>query len=579
MVELSANALTVLQSRYFLRNGRGEVDETPEQLFHRVAKHVAGAEEIFESPGGAKKYEGEFFDLLSNLLFVPNSPTLMNSGTALNQLSACFVLPVGDSIAGIFETLKNAALIQKSGGGTGFNFSAVRPRNEFVASTGGDASGPVSFMKIYDAATENIKQGGKRRGANMGILDVSHPDIEEFIASKNTEGVLRNFNISVGVTDDFMRAVENDRDWNLSHVHGGIHRFVKAKDLWNQIVHNAWKTGDPGVIFVDTINEKNPTPHLGRIDCTNPCGEVPLLPYEPCNLGSINLSKMVKNGDIDWQLLERTIGSSIRFLDNVIEINNYVMHSIEKMAKGNRKIGLGVMGWADLLVQLEIAYASDEAVALAGKLMKYINDKSADVSEALAGERGVFPNWKNSIYHHLRPMRNATRTSIAPTGTISIIADASSSIEPLFALAYTRKNILGNQQLQEVNELFKVHLKKHEIHSDTAIAQILREGTARNADLPEHTKRLFATAHEIPFEWHIRHQIAFQKYTDNAVSKTINFPESATEQQVSDTYFLAWKLGAKGITIYREGSRSAQVLNKGVVQDKPATDTCRICTS
>jgi ribonucleoside-diphosphate reductase alpha chain len=574
---ITENALTVLQSRYLLRDNHGMLAETVEQLFHRVAKHIAGAEKIFGSPANVHKYEQQFFKLLNGLLFIPNSPTLMNAGTEMNQLSACFVLPVHDSIESIFDTLKHTALIQKSGGGTGFNFSEIRPKNEFVASTGGDASGPLSFMKIYDAATENIRQGGKRRGANMGILNVSHPDIEEFITSKNEEGILRNFNISVAATDEFMQAVESDSDWTLSHPSREHRKTVKARSLWDLIIYNAWKSGDPGMIFIDTINASNPTPTVGNIECTNPCGEVPLLPFEPCNLGSINLSKMVSDGQVNWKLMEDTVRTAIRFLDNVIEVNNYVLPEIERMAKGNRKIGLGVMGWADLLIQLEIPYASDKAVELAEELMKFINDKSADVSEQLAEERGVFRNWKKSTYHHVRPMRNATRTSIAPTGTISIIANASSSIEPLFALAFTRQNVLKSQELPEINELFISHLQKHGLYNEEVIAEVLRDGITKNTKLPEQTKKLFATSHEIDFEWHIRHQVAFQKHTDNAVSKTINFPEEATEQQIADTYFTAWKQGAKGITVYREGSKSIQVLNRGVDRDLPRNNTCQIC--
>jgi len=575
---ITQNALTVLESRYLLRDRHGRIAEGPEGLFRRVAKHIAEAEKIFDPAANVHKYEQKYFRLLHDLLFIPNSPTLMNAGTELGQLSACFVLPVDDSIESIFDTLKYTALIQKSGGGTGFNFSAIRPKNEFVVSTGGDASGPISFMKIYDAATENIKQGGKRRGANMGILNVSHPDIEEFITSKNEEGILRNFNISVAAPDAFMHAVESNGDWHLSHPAGEMNRTVKAKALWDLIIHNAWKSGDPGMIFTDTINATNPTPVVGRIECTNPCGEVPLLPYEPCNLGSVNLSKMVSGGAVNWELLEETVGVAIRFLDNVIEVNNYVLPEIERMAKGNRKIGLGVMGWADLLIRMEIPYASEQAVELGERLMKFINEKSADVSEQLAQERGVFPNWKKSIYHHVRPMRNATRTSIAPTGTISIIANASSSIEPLFALAFTRKNVLRSQELPEINKLFTDHLEKYGLNNEEVIADVLREGGTINTNLPEETRKLFATSHEIDFGWHIRHLVAFQKHTDNAVSKTINFPEDATEQQIADTYFSAWKQGAKGITIYREGSKSMQVLNRGVDVELPRNNTCQICT-
>ena len=582
MLPLTQNALTVLKSRYLLRDEKGKIAETPEGLFHRVARHVASAEILFNKKADSIFWEKRYYSLMSDLLFLPNSPTLMNAGTAMNQLSACFVLPVDDSIESIFETLKDTALIQKSGGGTGFNFSNIRPKNDYVVNTGGDASGPVSFMKIFDAATENIKQGGKRRGANMGILNVTHPDIEEFVLSKAEGEILNNFNISVGVSDKFMRAVKNNSEWKLIHQDTGkIAKKIKAKKLWNLIIQNAWKTGDPGLIFLDTINKTNPTPVIGKIECTNPCGEVPLLPYEPCNLGSINLSLMVKKGKIDWKLLEETIYTSVRFLDNIIEINNYMLPQIKSMAKGNRKIGLGVMGWAEMLIKLEIPYASDYAIFLAEKLMEFINAKSKEASSELSKERGIFPNWRKSIFYSNQPLRNATRTSIAPTGTISIIANTSSSIEPLFALALSRKNVLKNQTLSEVNEFFVSYLKKKNLFSAEIIRHVQKEGTiSRFTSVTQEVKELFRTAHEIDYNWHIRHQIAFQKHTDNAVSKTINLPNNATIEDVERAYFSAWRLKAKGITIYREGSKSSQVLNKGisVKNDIHRTPTCKICS-
>jgi ribonucleoside-diphosphate reductase alpha chain len=585
MTSLTENALTVLQSRYLLRDAEGKGFETPDQLFRRVARHIASAEILFKKDSDILFWENKFYDLMQNLQFLPNSPTLMNAGTFMNQLSACFVLPVKDSIESIFDTLKHTALIQKSGGGTGFNFSHIRPKNDFIETTGGDASGPVSFPKIYDAATENIKQGGKRRGANMGILDISHPDIEEFIASKHTEGALRNFNISVGMTDDFMKAVENNEDWNLINpISGNVSKKVKAKQLWNLIIKSAWQTGDPGLIFLDTINKTNPTPTLGKMESTNPCGEVPLLAYEPCNLGSINLSLMIKNTDakteIDWTLLQETIHTSIRFLDNIIEVNDYVLPQIREMAKGNRKIGLGVMGWAELLIKLEISYASEEAVSLGEKMMQFINETGKNASGLLAKERGVFPNWEKSIYSPGQPVRNATRTSIAPTGTISIIANTSSSIEPLFALALSRSNILKGQVLTEVNEIFVKYLKTKNLYSENVIEQVSKNGSiSEDTSLPEEAKKLFLTAHEIDYIWHIRHQVAFQKHTDNAVSKTINLHNNALEKDVENAYLTAWKLNAKGITIFRDGSKSSQVLNRGVTElhDIPRTTTCQVC--
>src|SRR5258705_1928736 len=577
---LTENALHVLRSRYLLKNENAEITETPSQLFARVATAIAKAELLYSPKNDFAKWEKKFYDVLSALEFVPNSPTLMNAGTNINQLSACYVLPVHDDMTGIFTTLLHTALIQKSGGGTGFNFSELRNKNDFVASTGGESSGPLSFMKIYDAATDNIKQGGKRRGANMGILNCSHHDIEEFISMKRDGKTLTNFNISVGATDDFMNAVAEEKEWTLVGPHNKeVVKKVNAKDIWNQIINNAWNTGDPGLIFLDTINKYNPTPGIGRIECTNPCGEVPLLPYESCNLGSIDVSKCAKEKEIDYAKLEDLIVTAVRFLDNVIEVNNYIIPEIKNMVTGNRKIGLGVMGWAELLIKLEIPYASEDAIALGERLMKFINEKSFDASVELAKERGAFSNWEKSIYDPPTKIRNARRTSIDPSGTISIIANTSSSIEPLFALAFMREHVLKNKSLMEVNGLFIDYLKKHNLYSERILEKIKFEGVAGSiAELPAPCKELFKTAMEIDYVWHVRHQVAFQKYTDNAVSKTINFPNSATEEDIANAYLMAWKMGAKGITIFRDGSKGLQVLNKGVHTREEAM-SCKVCVN
>jgi len=576
-MKISENAFTVLKSRYLLKNANGFVTENPLQLFKRVASHIAKAELTFGKTKDEKKWQSEFLKIMRDLKFMPNSPTLMNAGTLEGQLSACFVLPVGDSIESIFTTLKNTAIIHQSGGGTGFNFSALRPNGDFISSNSGSSSGPLSFIKIFDIATEYIKQGGKRRGANMGILNIDHPDIEEFITAKNKEDELKNFNISVGISNKFMQAVLKNTEWKLKHpTTGKFIKKIKARYLWNLITENAWQTGDPGIIFIDTINKSNPTPSIGKITCTNPCGEVPLLPFEACNLGSIDVSKFVnkKNKKINWEELEKTINTAIRFLDNVIEMNDYLLPEINSLVKGNRKIGLGIMGWANLLIMLEIPYASNKAITLAKQLMKFINNKSAKASAALAKERGVFINWKNSIYYPHTPIRNATRTSIAPTGTISIIANTSSSIEPLFALATRRENVLNNETLSEINSLFIQYLKKNHFYSKKLINHVLQYGTIENTELPKKIKHLFKTALEIEAEWHLKHQIAFQQYTNNAVSKTINLPQSATVQNISNAYMLAWKQNAKGITVYRNNSKQKQVLHQG---SQSKTASCKVC--
>jgi len=577
-LKLSANAMKVLQSRYLLHHDG--ITETPEQLFRRVARAAASAELKWGTQRDAGKWEQEFFHIMANLEFLPNSPTLMNAGTPLSQLSACFVLPVEDSLDQIFSTLRHAAMIQQSGGGTGFNFSRLRPKNDPLTMTQGTASGPVSFMKVFNAATEHIKHGGKRRGANMGILNVDHPDIEEFIESKKEKDILSNFNISVGISDAFMKATESDMEWPLIHpAKKEVVKAIRARKLWNSIVECAWQTGDPGLIFLDTINSVNPTPRLGKIESTNPCGEVPLLPYEPCNLGSINLSKVTNqtngNNKIDWARLDKIVRTAVRFLDNIVEINNYLFPEIRSMALGNRKIGLGVMGWAELLLLLEIPYDSENAVGLAELLMQFIQQKSIETSVGLAKRRGEFPNWKESIHYPGVKMRNATTTSIAPTGTISIIADTSSSIEPLFGLAFHRRRVLNNETLLSINELFLNYLKKYQLYSEKIVDQVIREGVATHInELPQSAKNIFKTTWEIIPSWHLRHQLAFQKYTDNAVSKTINLPETANVKDVEEIYRSAWQHKAKGITIFRNNSKNEQVMHPGTKYGEKLCTAC-----
>jgi ribonucleoside-diphosphate reductase alpha chain len=563
MALLTKNAMEILNDRYLLRNNKGIIVETADQLFARVAKFVASAD-----TGQTLNFEKKFLKVMQDLDFLPNSPTLMNAGTPNGQLSACFVLPVDDSLENIFTTLKNAALIHQSGGGTGFNFSRLRPKNDMITSSGGTSSGPVAFIKIFDAATEYVKQGGKRRGANMGILNIDHPDIGEFITSKSDKNKLQNFNISVGITDDFMMALKEDRDWELINPRTKkIEGIVRATHLWKQITIEAWKTGDPGLIFLDTINKYNPIPHLGKIESTNPCGEVPLLDYESCNLGSLNLSHMLtKNGTgkaVDWIKLTHTIDIAVRFLDNIITVNHYLLDSTASIAKTNRKIGLGVMGWAEMLIELNIPYASQPAIDLGEKLMKFIKEKSYETSAKIAKVKGTFPSWANMHIDHALPLRNATCNSIAPTGTISVIADTSYSIEPLYALAYKRVGILSGKTQFEINNIFQQKMKNLGFWDHDLKNMVLEKGSIKTADkIPIEIRKLFEISLEIPWKYHLEHQRVFQKYTDNAVSKTINLPEEVTEKEISDIYQTAWKHKLKGITIYRNGSRDEQVLQK-----------------
>ncbi len=571
-LKLGVNAIKVLQRRYLRRDSKGEVVETPSQMFRRVAHAVALPDRRYGAESHVTDAEEKFYAMMANLEFLPNTPTLMNGGTELGQLSACFVIPIEDSLESIFDAVKATAIIHQSGGGTGFSFSRLRPRGDFVKTTGGVASGPVSFMKIFDVTTEQIKQGGRRRGANMAVLSVYHPDIFDFVTVKSTTNLLTNFNLSVAVDDAFMKAVECGGEVDLINPRNKkIARRVSAKELFSLIVMKAWETGDPGLIFIDEINRHNPTPRLGRIESTNPCGEVPLLPYESCNLGSINLSKMVVKGRMDWKRLERTVQDAVHFLDNVIDANKYPLKEIERMTKGNRKIGLGVMGFAEALIKLGIRYDSQQAAAFARKTMRFVEDSSHEQSARLAEERGSFPNFKGSSWEKegRRRMRNATTTTIAPTGTISIVGGCSSGIEPLFAVSFIR-DVMEGTRLLEVNPLFEEMARKRGFYSTELLMKIAQTGSVQGMEeVPPDVRSLFVTALDISPEWHVRIQAAFQEFTDNAVSKTINIPNEASPDSVRDSYLLAWKLKCKGITVYRYGSKLQQVLYIGSLEKSP----------
>lgn len=605
---LTRNALKVLEKRYLKRDKNGNCIETPQDMFRRVADTIASGDlEFGKTSKDVQNLSDRFYNAITHRYFMPNSPTLMNAGRDLGQLAACFVLPIDDSLESIFETIKNTALIHQSGGGTGFSFSRLRPKNSVVRSTMGVSSGPVSFMEVFNAATEAVKQGGTRRGANMGILRVDHPDIIEFINCKSDNNKLNNFNISVAITDKFMEAYLNGKDYDLINPQNNeIVGRMDAGAVFDLIIDSAWKNGEPGIVFIDKMNKDNPTPQIGKIESTNPCGEVPLLPYEACNLGSINLGLMVKEQDgefvVDWDLLENTIRTAMRFLDNVIVVNNYPLPQISEMVQNNRKIGLGVMGWADMLMQMGIAYNSEEGTSLATDVMSFIDYVSKTESVELAKERGCFNNFKGSVYEDSNyfskkfagktsqkvndkmwaqldkdvqkyGLRNATTTCIAPTGTISMIAGASGGIEPLFGLVFSRL-IMDGTELLEVNPVFKKYMKTHGLYTEDLMNKIAKCGSvAHIEELPDEVKRIFVTAHDISPYWHVKMQAAFQQFTDNAVSKTVNFIESATREDIKKTYILAYKNNLKGITVYRNNSRQFQPMNlekaKKTIEIKP----------
>jgi len=566
-LKLPLNAIVILAARYLRRDENRNIVETTNQLFRRVAKAVASADKLYgKTDEEVAQTEETFYQKMTLFEFLPNSPTLMNAGTGLGQLSACFVIPVEDSMESIFNALKCAALVHKTGGGTGFSFSKLRPQNDVVKSTGGVASGPLSFISVFDAATNVIKQGGKRRGANMGILRVDHPDILDFIVIKENEGRLNNFNISVALTDKFMDAVKNDKEYELINPRNGkVVETLRARVIWNLIAMMAWKNGEPGIIFIDKVNRQNPTPHVGAIEATNPCGEQPLLPFESCNLGSINLSNIVSNGRIDWKMLRETVRMAVHFLDNVIDVNRYPLEEIGKMTKGNRKIGLGVMGFADMLIQMGVPYNSQKALTIAKNVMKFIRDEGVKMSVELAKERGSFPNFSGTVWESsgYEMIRNATITTVAPTGTISEIAGCSGGIEPLFSVSYVRNvaESLG-QTLKVINPYFERIAIQQGIYSDELIKKISKTtSTSHMEEIPEKIRKVFVTAHDLTPDWHVRMQAAFQKYTQNAVSKTVNFPNSATPNDIEEVFWLAYELGCKGVTVYRDGSRERQILH------------------
>jgi ribonucleoside-diphosphate reductase alpha chain len=581
----------VLEKRYLIKDDKGKPTEHPADLFLRVSRTIAAPDQKYgASPGAVEAVADAFYGMMADRLFMPNSPTLMNAGRPLGQLSACFVLPVEDTLSngksGIYDTLRSMALVHQSGGGTGFSFSRLRPSNDIVRSTMGVASGPVSFMTLYDASTDVVKQGGTRRGANMGILRVDHPDIMEFVTCKDDTTKITNFNISVAVTDAFMAAVEANEPYDLIHpkTHAVVGQLM-AREVWSRIIHGAWKTGEPGVFFIDKANQYNPVPHIGTYEATNPCGEQPLLPYDVCNLGSINVGAFVKDGQVDWEHLRQVIYLSTHFLENVIDANNYPLPEIDALSRRIRRIGLGVMGLADLLIRLGIAYDSEEGVEMGRRVQKFVDDESKVESERLAAQRGTFPEWERSIWgpdatcardkagNRIRPMRrlrNCNVTTVAPTGTISIIAGCSSGIEPLFAVAFMRNQ--AGVLMPDVNEDFIAIAKSEGWYSDDLIKRIAETGHIDFPEVPAKWQRAFVTANQIKPEWHIRMQAAFQEYNDSAISKTCNFAYDATEEYVEEIYRLAYRLGCKGVTVYRDGSRDMQVLSAGSTAKKVRED-------
>lgn len=575
-MNITENAKTVLEKRYLIRDAQGKALETVPQLFQRVASAIAQADRNYDPQADVEKTAQEFYDTMTDLRFLPNSPTLMNAGRELGQLSACFVLPVGDSMEEIFEAVKQAALIHKSGGGTGFSFSRLRPRGSVVNSTGGVASGPISFMKVFNTATEAVKQGGTRRGANMGILQVDHPDILDFISCKSDNNEINNFNISVAITEGFMQAVLAGEDYPLidPRTKQEVGR-LNAREVYDKIVDAAWRNGEPGIVFIDRLNRDNVVPSQGRIESTNPCGEQPLLPYESCNLGSINLAQMVKGEkkkEIDWDKLGQTVDIAVHFLDNVIDVNKYPIPEIDRVTKLTRKVGLGVMAFADLLMLLGVPYNSQEGVEIGQQIMGFIQRRAKEQSRRLAETRGAFPLFGESIYKDETPIRNATVTTIAPTGTLSIIAGVSGGVEPVFAFAFIR-NVMDGDELIEVNPLLRRRLEERGLYSDELMKKVIAQGSLQHIEeIPQDIKDVFVCAHDVSPQWHIRMQAAFQKHTDNAVSKTVNFPHSATREDVDKVYRLAYELGCKGVTIYRDGSRGSQVLNIGKVSKEAKSD-------
>ena len=576
VLPLTENARRVLERRYLLRNEEGTPSEAPEALFRRVAANIAEADRNYDPEADVEAIAEAFYGMMARLEFMPNSPTLMNAGRALQQLSACYVVPIEDSMVSIFKAIRDAAMIHKSGGGTGFSFSKLRPKNDMVSTTYGRSSGPISFMHVFDAATDAVNQGGFRRGANMAIMDYTHPDVFEFIGCKRANNRITNFNISVGIDEQFMRMVADDDSYSTINPRNNKPvDTVHAREVFEAIVENAWHNGDPGIVFLDRLNRDNPTPHIGRIESTNPCGEQPLLAYEACNLGSINLAKFADETGLIWERLREAVHSAVHFLDNVIDMSRFPLPEITEMARGNRKIGLGIMGWADLLITLGVPYNSQEAIDLAERLMRFIRDEGRAASQDLAERRGPFPNFRHSTFDRpdARPMRNATVTTIAPTGTISIIAGCSSGIEPLFAVSFVR-NVMDNTELIEVNPAFERIARERGFYTTELMQQIAHEGSIAHSEVvPDDVRRVFVTAHDISPEWHLRMQAAFQRYTDNAVSKTVNFPRAATREDVRSVFMLAHELGCKGVTIYRDGSREQQVLSTGKTTEKTAADT------